>query len=240
MTNFILTVLGIIIPAITAFIIYLFQRSRKELAYEILSVTPILSNKPIIDGSLEISFNGKILENAKLVIVKVFNSGNSPIRSQDFEKNLNLMIDNASVSLIAAEVSETQPENLDVNISWINHSEEDVEKSFLSVNPLLLNPKDSFELKLLVNQESNDGESDVTVIPKARIYGVKEIKQPRKYNILYYTYVLLGLLSVTFGAFSTIGTGLNDLSFLFIGVFAGVIFSLLKEVWKFGKNYFNS
>jgi hypothetical protein len=68
------------IGGITATVtIYLLQRKRKRLIYEVVSDNPLVVSIGGIDGRLEVNFDGKRVEHARLMTFRLANSGNVPI-----------------------------------------------------------------------------------------------------------------------------------------------------------------
>jgi hypothetical protein len=147
---------------VIAIIIYLAQRSRKKLSYEIISSETVVSAKYEFSEKIQILFQGQRVSEVNLLILKFTNSGNTPITSNDFEQSLSIKF-NKLVNVLAVEITETVPGNLKVEFSG--------DKDVISIAPLLLNSGDTFSIKVLLGGFQSD------VIVDGRIVGVKTIEK---------------------------------------------------------------
>ena len=66
-----ITIVIAIIAIIISIILYLIQRRRKSLSWEIISNTPLLSIDEEIKGDLQILFAGKPVQDIQLIILKI-------------------------------------------------------------------------------------------------------------------------------------------------------------------------
>lgn len=159
--------IGVILVIIIPLILYLVQRRRKALSWEIISNTPLLSIDDEIRGNLQVLFDGKPVQDVQLIIVEIINSGNVAIKSTDYERPINLDF-GENAHILTAEVTETTPDNLDVSIN--------IEGTKVLLNPTLMNGKDSITIKTIVGQFNDQ----ITV--EGRIVGVKEVQKSTKRN----------------------------------------------------------
>ena len=88
--QFIIVILLTIAAIVVSVIIYLKQRQRRSLSYEIVSATPLLSVEEDIKKDLQISYKGKPVEQVHLVMIKILNSGSLPIPSKDYEQPITI------------------------------------------------------------------------------------------------------------------------------------------------------
>lgn len=147
---------------VTAVVLYVMQRRRKNLSYEIISRTPLLSAREELAGRFQILFEGKRVKEVQMVVVRITNSGNVPITTTDYERPVSLDLgDKAEV--LGADVTDTKPDGLEVSIGV-------KERRRVVLNPSLLNPNDSITLKLLVSAY----QGSLTV--SGRIVGVRQIR----------------------------------------------------------------
>jgi len=159
----VLVVVGIIV----AIIIYWKQRQRKSLGYEVLSCTPLSS----VDRStlwsyqqagLQFTFKGEVVPKTHIITIKVTNTGNVPLKKDDYDDPINLSF-GEKAKVLAIRVVKKKPETIPVTMSWS-------EAHKVIVNPMLLNSKDNFVIEMLVS------DFDGRVRVGGRIVGVKEIK----------------------------------------------------------------
>jgi len=137
------------------------QRRSKSISYEVLSCTPLLSVKEEIKSNLQILYKSKPVQQVHLVLVRIFNSGNMPIPTKDYEQPISLSFGEQS-KILTAEIAEKEPGNLPASIAR--------GETGIILEPTLLNRADSVTLKMLVNEYD-----DITI--DGRVVGVKEIKQ---------------------------------------------------------------
>src|SRR5438445_4223381 len=78
-----------VIVALIAIFLTIAQRSRKEIVYEVVSDTPILSVRGEIKDQIQVLYKGKPLADARLIILRVWNLGNTPISLNDYVEPIN-------------------------------------------------------------------------------------------------------------------------------------------------------
>jgi hypothetical protein len=164
--------LGVLFTVIISIIFYLIQRSRKLLSYDIGLYTRIITKEIESEDKLKILFNNKRVKNTFLIIISIFNSGNIPIKTNDYEKELRFNFGEDS-EVLEAEVLKTKPDNLNIEFNQIDN--------FLSIKPFLLNSKEFVTFKVLVSEFSGDINN---INLDGRIVGVNMIvKKKPKYII---------------------------------------------------------
>ncbi len=169
--QFIAVILSITAIAITIIIFYS-QRQYKELSYETISSSPLLTKSKEIEGNVQILFDDKPVNNVYLLILKLINSGNTPISSKDYETPLTFNF-GENTNILSADVTKTEPDGLKINFTKI--------KNKFIVEPILLNTKDTITFKFLLSDFSG------YIKPETRIYGIKNIifKGKDKYGSTY-------------------------------------------------------
>lgn len=145
-----------------SFLIYQLQRSRKAITYEVISRTNLLTVREELEGKLQVLYEGEPAKSLTLIVLKVWNSGNQPILSVDFERPLSFCTGKAS-RLLTAAVTYVEPPEL--------VAEFEAAENFLIVKPGLLNSGDAVTFKLLVRDASS------SLCPDARIVGVKSVRR---------------------------------------------------------------
>jgi len=151
--------IGVIVALVALFssvIFYIKQRSLKRFTYQIISNTSIVNIEKDLKDKLQIIFNGKAVEDAHLVILKIWNSGNASILPADFEKPINLVFgDKAEV--LEVVILETFPDSIKNNISFEKSSDG------ILLEPLLLNSKEWIILKVLLTHFAGNIKVNVRV-----------------------------------------------------------------------------
>jgi hypothetical protein len=184
MWQFIAVILAVIAIAIPV-ILYWIQRQKRALSWQLVSNTPLLSIDKEIKENLEVLYNGKQVQDVQLIIAKIINTGNVPIKSIDYERPINFNF-GENARILTAEVTETSPDSLKASAN--------VEGKKVILPPTLMNNRDWITLKILVNQY--DGPISVD----GRIVGVKEIKD---YTETYKSRIIWPIISAFMGATTT-------------------------------------
>ena len=78
-------------------------RARKRLSYEVLSTVPLLSTEEEFKNKLQIFFEGRPVQQVFLVQIKITNTGNAPIVTSDYERQVSLTF-GQDTEVITAEV----------------------------------------------------------------------------------------------------------------------------------------
>lgn len=181
--QFIGAALGLI-AIIVSVILYLRGRSRKALMYE-LDCNSLVTEPEEAQGHIEIRFGTQQVRNVHLLLVKIVNSGNQPIRSNDFEGHLILSVDEPA-RILTAEVVATDPDSLPKELLCSEDGESKcrylpperalaTELRELPLARTLLNGGDSFTIKMLLSEYAPGG-----FHLKGRVVGVKEIRMRKK------------------------------------------------------------
>ena len=130
-----------VLVAIGSLFFFLFFRKRKKISYQI-QATNLLTVKEEVKPKLKIIYENLPVEELNLVKLKISNSGNKPIVSDDFETPLVVSFP-SKTQLFKVNVTGTNPENLKPSIS--------IEGSSIVIRPLLLNPKDWITINILLS-----------------------------------------------------------------------------------------
>lgn len=165
--EFIGVVVGTIVALGIALITIWFTRHRKALAFRILSNTSIANLSPSrnVKGRVQILFDDEPVQNVKLLLMQLKNTGNVPITSSDFEKEIVISL-NDQARILEAGITETNPVNLPASIS--------VEGAKLVLHPILLNRHDSVTLKILADTFNE------RISVEGRIVGLRKIEELRR------------------------------------------------------------
>lgn len=138
------SILAILAIAITI-IIFVFQTNTKSLSYEIISNTQIVSVNEESKDKIQITFEGKLVEDVNLIVVEIANDGDIPITKADYESPI-IIRPRDQGQILSAEIIEVSPSNLTIPIS--------VSQSAITFKEVLLNSEDKIRLKLLVSNSN--------------------------------------------------------------------------------------
>jgi hypothetical protein len=177
-------VLVTIIVGVISIILVLKERNKKALSYELVSHASLLSVEKEVKDKLSIAYEGKPISQLTLNLIRLINSGNTPITTTDFVRPPTILFDETS-EIISAEVSERKPTGLEATVT---HNSTQV-----TVKPTLLNGGDWFEIKIL-----SSGQGKITSV-KGRVVGVREIAHFAGHKGLYMAVTMGGLLMAMIG-----------------------------------------
>lgn len=147
--------------------IYFRQKANKSLQYEVVTNSQFIAREAQqqAGGKLRVLYDGVDVGDLRLVIIKLYNSGNTPILPTDYEKPMQFELGSAS-HILEVSVVDVQPSNLQVSTSHNDNK--------LFINPLLLNPRDTITVKILLDKISGKISANV------RIAGINNIERYSK------------------------------------------------------------
>jgi hypothetical protein len=166
--------------------LYIFRRERivKSLSYKKVTSTPLFKVEDEFSSDITVQFKGETVDSLHITVLEFLNTGNTPIKPDDFVRPLCVGIRETG-KILNASIVTTTPENLEV-VFKTNTNE-------LTFEPLLLNERDSFQVKIISTQSGND------VNINGRIVGISSINEVEKSTIdlPFITNVLFEALQLT-------------------------------------------
>lgn len=156
--------------------LWLLNLRKKELAYEILSDTPLVSVKEEVKDKVQITLDNQPVHDVHLVQVKIVNSGNVSIRSADYEGRLTITAPEGS-RVLMADVQETHPPHLEKRTlaeEAVSSLIDKVDGHEVTLKPVLLNHGDSITVKMLVSKVSGS----LNVV--GHIEGIREVRRHKE------------------------------------------------------------
>lgn len=158
--QFIISVTIAIAAVVAAIIIARKQQGRKEIAYEIISNTSLVNISHAVKDKIQIHFEGKIINDLCLVIIRIWNSGNTPITYHDYIEPITINFKRQG-EVLGFDVTETEPDDLHPHLEQVNNG--------IILKPLLLNSGDKIKMYILLSNFDN------AINVSARIIGVKKV-----------------------------------------------------------------
>lgn len=168
-----------IMIVIAAFVILFWQIRKKTLTYIVLTKSGLVPFSHEVQSNVEILYKGKVVPNVQLVEMRIKNSGNLPIKPEDYIEPLRVRLPNSKI--LSSEVRDAQSVGAYIETKLSNRSE-------IVLSKTLLNPTDFFDVKILLA----DGDADFSVL--GRIVGVSKIQNLTGRNVNYY--ILLSFVAV--------------------------------------------
>ena len=210
---------AVLIMAVTLYI----QRNHKSLAFKVLTETSLISIGDELKGKLQVTLDGASVQNAHLVIIRIWNNGNVSIAKSDFEKPM-LFSFSEQVNILSAKVIEKTPQSLEPALALVSRNQ-------FSIEPLLLNKQDSFTVKLLIA----DYLSKLSI--NARLNGVKDVKRVESIFASFRWKASIAILLMVVGAALLLGAvypawleqgakGTGSLIFTLLALLAGLSSSI--------------
>lgn len=181
--DFIINVLMPVVMALVGFLIERVLRSRKELAWGLLSVFNLIKlneNPDVLAGKLLIAFDGVPINNAKLFILEFKNTGNQSIKRDDFDRPLEVMF-HEQAKILNCDIIKRHPNDFGVEFELISDC-------MIRFSPALMNSNDYFKVKVLIDSEHED------LNIAARVVGISTLAllrhQSRSFIFDYIVYIL--------------------------------------------------
>jgi hypothetical protein len=144
---------------------------RKKLTYDYETI-PVTQNGRVVFPGLELTYRGHSISGASIVILTVANTGRVPILKADFEQPLSFRFVGyfADEELLAQHVTPIVPLDLPLR-AHLSDGDGRSGIPTITVDPLLLNPGDSFSISILVSSFANE------ITSVARIAGVPRVER---------------------------------------------------------------
>src|ERR1700733_5355695 len=97
-------------------VLWILNLRTKEMAFEILTNTPLFSVQEEVKDQVQISFQGQTVHDVNLVLLRLVNNGNVPIRAQEFAGRFALSCP-SETKVLLAEVMATNPPDLNQRLA---------------------------------------------------------------------------------------------------------------------------
>jgi hypothetical protein len=156
---FVAIVLGVIATVLTLIQIRK-ARTRKLLAYNVVSNAPIVTVNKEVENRVKVLLDGNTIEDARIVVIEVLNAGDVPIQATDYESPVTFDF-GTGAEVLNVDVLQTKPDSIKSSFT--------LKSGQVSLVPLLLNSQDSITFKALLTKSKGE------VKVQGRISGVKEI-----------------------------------------------------------------
>ena len=220
--QFIGVILAIVAILVSVFV-FIYQRRRKAISYEITSWTPIFSIQDLEEEKLQLTYEGQIVNDVYLIILRIVNSGNQPILPDDYEKPIEIKFQ-AGSRILSAETVETKPKDLQMSV--------DIEdNNYAVLRPVLFNSKEEVVTKMLVSSPAEEVKISYRIAGVGSIIKIRRYKRLREFIIAILAGFAGVLLNVVADKIDFVGEPLKIL--IFIIIFNVVIISLFMLVRKY-------
>ena len=134
MNHLVEIILGILV--ISAMVgIFLAQRKKKNLSYDIISNVSLLEVENDLQKKVKVLYEGSEVKNVHLLTLRFINNGNQPIDGNDYAGPIKISFNDNAV-ILTCEIIDEEPVNLGLKLCKT--------ENVLLLPPLLLNSKDAF------------------------------------------------------------------------------------------------
>lgn len=137
----IITIVVGLLGTVLTYIIFRQQQTRKILTYDVISDTRLASIQKSLGNKVEVTFEGKAVDELRLIIIKLWNSGNVTVKPDDFYEPIVFSFENGHV--LDSDIVEELPENINASVEYNEWQ--------VTLMPTFLNPKDSITIKILLD-----------------------------------------------------------------------------------------
>lgn len=166
----IISVIFPIAAVVVPILLFLIESKEKELSYEILGRTELVGVH-LPSEEVSITYAGKRVSHLELISIKISNSGNIPIKREDFDRPLKIKFKEES-EVFVVRVGPSFPDNLRPTIK--------TEPGLVQITPLLLNPGDNYTIEVITSAKEQEPQIDVRIagIPFPKLIKRAGIKTP--------------------------------------------------------------
>jgi len=105
MTDYIIDHLLEIIAILAAFVIFFLQWQRKAISYGIITDASVVSVSDKVKDRIQILYDGMQVQNLRLIEIRIQNTGNLPIKPDDYVEPLVIRV--PSMSIFSTEIVDT-------------------------------------------------------------------------------------------------------------------------------------
>lgn len=153
---------GAFVTVLVSSAVYVMQRRKKELSYGLISNTRIINLESKDRQRITLMFDGTLIADPVITVIRLFNSGNIAINRSDFGSDISIIFEDPG-KVVSVEVVKRYPSDLDVALVF--------NTSRIELSPVLLNTGDYVDIKVLLDSPSQTFSVD------ARIADIKRIRQ---------------------------------------------------------------
>lgn len=137
----IISLVGIITSIFVSLVTYRQQRTQKALTYDVISDTPIASIRKSLGNKVEVFFESKKVDELRLVIIKLWNSGNVAVSPDDYFEPISFNFEKSQI--LDCDIVEEVPEEINASIQF--------DENQVTLKSTFLNPKDTITIKILLD-----------------------------------------------------------------------------------------
>jgi hypothetical protein len=164
--------------------LYIHSLKDRGLSYEIIS-GPIISKDRLVDlDGVDVLFKKEKIENIDASYIKLENTGDVPIRKEDFDSDIIIEFNN-NLKILKAEKWGSRPKSIQVSTKINNHG--------VLIEPLLLNKGEFISIQVLTTGDYIEPSLNARVV--GLDYLIENTSSEKPKELRYTIYLILGILS---------------------------------------------
>jgi hypothetical protein len=209
------------------------NKQRKRVSISTIRAEPLIALKGSSRRKMTVLFGDHPVENAHLLHLSLVNDGNTPVALSDYQSPFRIEL-NSDARILEVEIIETWPADLDRRINspatgTTNRLVKNVEKSWVELTPILLNPRDEIVLQLLVENFADQ------IAVSQHVTGIKRVDFWKESRFLPRLMSTIGATIIIFAAFflppdQPFKLILPSISFFMI-ILLGVLLYVAGVIW---------
>ena len=141
------------VPTLGSIVLNTRRQRRKRLSYQVVSDVGLVNVQKDLGEDIQLTLDGHEVNNARLLVVKLANTGTELVKTEDFQDKEPIRIELDPPSLIRCAIHSTDPVNMIPQDRLKNYIKLDNNDSathkYFELPGILLNPRESINLKLL-------------------------------------------------------------------------------------------
>jgi hypothetical protein len=231
MTDYIIDHLLEIIAILAAFVIFFMQIRRKALSYSILTNSSVISVSDKVKDRIQVIYDGRVVPSLRLIEIRIKNSGSLPIKPDDYVEPLAFRFSD-DTKILSMEVIDNQSLGISLATKLSDQSRTMISKA-------LLNPKDSFDIKILLSEGSTDFSLTGRIVGISKIQASSNLRPSINIKlstlvpfVIFYTAIIVAMVGD--GKY-TLVEAVGYVSAGFLGIF--LFMYLLKLLEEYDKRH---
>jgi hypothetical protein len=231
MTDYIIDHLLEIIAILAVFVIFFMQIRRKALSYSILTNSSVISVSDKVKDRIQVIYDGRVVPSLRLIEIRIKNSGSLPIKPDDYVEPLAFRFSD-DTKILSMEVIDNQSLGISLATKLSDQSRTMISKA-------LLNPKDSFDIKILLSEGSTDFSLTGRIVGISKIQASSNLRPSINIKlstlvpfVIFYTAIIVAMVGD--GKY-TLVEAVGYVSAGFLGIF--LFMYLLKLLEEYDKRH---
>ncbi|HEY9784162.1 MAG TPA: hypothetical protein V6D17_02085 [Candidatus Obscuribacterales bacterium] len=144
--------LATLLAIVVSSTLWYLNKQKKRISYQVLRREALVNVKGPARRKLKVTYDGQHVEDAYLILMRVFNSGHITVNLSDYHSPLTIQV-NPGAKILLADVADTFPADLDDRIRDDNGVPRSLVREFntesVVLRSVLLNPGDEITVQLL-------------------------------------------------------------------------------------------